>query len=347
MSTEQAPMTGIPPAIRAVMVLAAGGVAIASIYFVRGMIAPALLAMVVVISVHPLRRKLLSLGWPNWAASCAIVLVSWLILLGILVLMIVGVAQFGQLIQQYGNDVSSVSAALVDAVHNLGLTLPPGAGMDAGSLVALVATLTEAILGLVVSSAFVLVYILFMSFDARLFDGLAERFGRGHALTLAAFARYGSSVRRYYVINTIFGAAVAVCDGLLLWWLGVPGALTWAVLAFVTNYIPSVGFIIGLVPPVLLAFATGGWQTALVVLALYCVINVGLQVFLQPRFVSNAVQLNLTLTFFSVVFWVVILGPVGALLSIPMTLLVRMLVLELNDRETFARWLTGDRQGSC
>ena len=153
---------------------------------------------------------------------------------------------------------------------------------------------------------------------------------------------YNSSVRRYYVVNATFGAIVAVIDGLALWALGIPIPAVWAILAFVTNFIPNIGFILGLVPPAILAFVVGGPPLLLAVIAVYSVVNVVLQVLLQPKFVSDAVDLSLTLSFFSVVFWTFVIGPLGAILSIPLTLLVRDVLLDRDPDARFLRWLSGD-----
>jgi len=86
----------------------------------------------------------------------------------------------------------------------------------------------------------------------------------------------------------------------------------------------------------------GGWQLALAVVAVYCVVNVVLQVLVQPKFVADAVNLSLTLSFVSVVFWTFVIGPLGAILAIPLTLLVRALVLEPDPGSGWLRWLSGD-----
>jgi len=80
----------------------------------------------------------------------------------------------------------------------------------------------------------------------------------------------------------------------------------------------------------------------LAVIAIYSVVNVVLQVLVQPKFVSDAVNLTLTLSFFSVIFWTFVIGPLGAILSIPLTLLVRSLILEGDPKNGWLRWLSGD-----
>ena len=86
----------------------------------------------------------------------------------------------------------------------------------------------------------------------------------------------------------------------------------------------------------------GGWQLALAVLVVYCLVNVTLQVMVQPRFVSDAVNITLTLSFVSVVFWTFIIGPLGAILAVPMTLLTRAVLLQGGPQTAWYAWLSGD-----
>jgi predicted PurR-regulated permease PerM len=129
-----------------------------------------------------------------------------------------------------------------------------------------------------------------------------------------------------------------VIDTALLWAMGVPGAFVWGVLAFVTNFIPNIGFVIGLVPPALIGLLEGGPSLMLAVIVVYCVVNVVIQSIIQPRFVGNAVGLSTSLTFLSLVFWTWVLGPLGALLAIPMSLFFKAVLVEADPA---ARWMDG------
>ena len=121
---------------------------------------------------------------------------------------------------------------------------------------------------------------------------------------------------------------MAVIDTALLYALGVPGAFVWGVLAFVTNFIPNIGFVIGIIPPAVIALLEGGPGLMLAVIVLYCLVNVVIQSFIQPRYVGEAVGLSTSLTFLSLVFWTWVLGPVGALLAVPMSLFFRAILVE-------------------
>jgi hypothetical protein len=129
---------------------------------------------------------------------------------------------------------------------------------------------------------------------------------------------------------------VAVLDSAALAIMGIPLVVLWGVLSFITNFIPNIGFIIGLVPPALLALLTGGWQLAVAVIVVHCVLNMVVQSLIQPRFVDGSVGLSTTVTFVALLFWAWVLGPLGALLAIPMTLLVKAVLVDSDPR---ARWV--------
>ena len=133
-----------------------------------------------------------------------------------------------------------------------------------------------------------------------------------------------------------------IIDGLALWALGVPAPAVWAILAFVTNFIPNIGFVIGVIPPTIMALVVGGWPLALAVLAVYSAVNVVLQVLVQPKFVADAVNITLTLSFVSVIFWTFVIGPLGAILAVPLTLLTRALLLQGGPETAWYSWLSGE-----
>ena len=136
-------------------------------------------------------------------------------------------------------------------------------------------------------------------------------------------------------MTTVFGLIVAVLDWIALAILGIPLAFTWGLLSFITNYIPNVGFLIGVVPPALLGLLTGGPSLMLIVIVVYSVLNIVVQSIIQPRFIGDAVGLSVTVTFVALVFWAWLLGPLGAILAIPLTLLCKALLVDVDPQ---ARW---------
>ena len=118
--------------------------------------------------------------------------------------------------------------------------------------------------------------------------------------------------------------------------MGVPLAIVWAIFSFLTNYIPNIGFVIGLIPPALVALFANGWQTAVLVIVMYSVLNFVIQSIIQPRFAGESVGVTPTVSFVSLLLWAAVLGGMGTLLALPMTLLVKSLVIDADPR---ARWV--------
>lgn len=111
--------------------------------------------------------------------------------------------------------------------------------------------------------------------------------------------------------------------------------MLWGLFSFLTNFVPNIGFVLGVIPPALIALLDKGWGSMLAVLVVYSLLNVVIQTFIQPRFVGESVGLSTTMAFLSLAVWAFVLGPLGALLAVPMTLLVRALFLDPDPR---ARW---------
>lgn len=331
------------------LVLAASAVALTGVYFARELFGPLALAIVIVVICEPLRRPLDRRGWPRWASTTAVIVLAYLILLVMGALLWLAGTQFARLIGDLVSEggLAKTADEFVAWLQSLGLDQQAsdaaGSVLDPGTLLALARSVGSTVLSVATALFFVCAYIIFMAVDAARYRQAPSLFGATKGAVIARITRLNGGIRRYYIVNAAFGAIVAIIDGLALWWMGVPAPVVWAILAFVTNFIPNIGFILGLVPPAILAFVVGGWPLLLGVIAVYCVVNVVLQVLVQPKFVSDAVDLSLTLSFFSVIFWTFIIGPLGAILSIPLTLLARTVVLEGDPDATWLRWLSGDR----
>jgi predicted PurR-regulated permease PerM len=137
------------------------------------------------------------------------------------------------------------------------------------------------------------------------------------------------------VWTTVLGIAQGALNAVALTILQVPAALLWGLLAFLCSFIPNIGYFFAIIPPLVFGFLVGGWPTVIVIVIVYGVINAVIQSIIQPRLVGHAVSLSQTLTFFSVLFWAVIIGPIGAILAIPLTLLGKAVLV---DADPDAHW---------
>lgn len=326
--------------------LAAAVVILLGVWVARGVVGPLALGVVIVMICHPLRKPLERWGAPRWIATTVVILSAYAVLAAMAALLYYAGAEFVALLRHSAAEFQSTITEIVHLLQDLGLQKQASDALVSvlrpETLIGYVSNLSGAMIGVLTAFFFVLAYVVFIAIDGARYSRATAQFGARVAPTMQRFADYARSVRRYYVVNASFGLLVAVIDGLALSALGVPVPLVWAILAFITNFIPNIGFILGLVPPALVALAVGGWQLMLVVIGIYCVVNVVLQVMVQPKFVADAVDLSLTISFFSVIFWTLVIGPLGAILSIPLTLLVRALLFEGDPHRWWIRWLSGD-----
>ncbi|MGE4389251.1 MAG: AI-2E family transporter, partial [Citrobacter sp.] len=141
---------------------------------------------------------------------------------------------------------------------------------------------------------------------------------------MAAIQRAIDSVSHYLVLKT----AISLVTGLVVWGmlsaLDVRFAFIWGLLAFALNYIPNIGSVLAAIPPIIQVLAFGGLYDALVVLAGYLIINLVFGNILEPRIMGRGLGLSTLVVFLSLIFWGWLLGPVGMLLSVPLTIIVKI-----------------------
>ncbi len=129
--------------------------------------------------------------------------------------------------------------------------------------------------------------------------------------------------------------ATGLLAGFMLWALDVDYFVLWGVVAFMLNYIPNIGSIIAAVPPVLLALITQGPLVAGIIAGGYLVINTVMGNIVEPKFMGKGLGLSTLVVFLSLIFWGWLMGTVGMLLSVPLTMIVKI-ALETSQE---GRWL--------
>ena len=149
------------------------------------------------------------------------------------------------------------------------------------------------------------------------------------------FEAFARSVQKYIAIKTLTSLATGIAITLWVWMLGVDYAIFWGLLGFLLNYIPNIGSFIAAIPAVLMAAVQYGGGTALVVALGYVGINVVIGGLIEPQFMGGGVGLSPLVVFMSLVFWGFLLGPVGMLLSTPLTISVKLALEGYPD----ARWI--------
>ncbi|OLL83398.1 hypothetical protein Ae263Ps1_0453c [Pseudonocardia sp. Ae263_Ps1] len=329
----------MPRALVILLGLAAATIAAAGMQAVAWLIGPAFMALIIVIAVAPVQGFLRRHNWPGWATTLVVVLLVYAILLGLALGIVYSVARLATELPQYAGSATALVNRATAGLAAMGIgpeQLQQAAGsLDLGKLAGLLGALLSSVAGLATNFVFLLALLLFLGVES---SGAGDRLAAiaaGRPATSAALARFAWGTRQYLIVTTVFGLIVAVLDWVALLMLGIPLAATWGLLAFVTNYIPNVGFVIGVIPPALLGLLTGGPELMIIVIVVFCAINFVVQSIIQPRFIGDAVGLSVTVTFVALVFWAWLLGPLGAILAVPLTLLAKAMLVDIDPS---ARW---------
>lgn len=138
-------------------------------------------------------------------------------------------------------------------------------------------------------------------------------------------------IQRYLFIKTVASACTGILAGLLCGAMDVPFAFMWGFLAFVLNYIPTIGSIVAAIPPILVALLLGGWGDALVITGGYIVINFAIGNGIEPLFLGRQFGIATSVVLLSVLLWGWVWGPAGMLLAVPITVLTKLAMENSRD----------------
>jgi AI-2 transport protein TqsA len=341
-ATTAGPAPSRPTLPRAVLVLVGTAAAVvvgAGLRSASGLVAPVVLALILTIAVTPLIGWARRRGWPSWAGSALAMLAVYAIVAFLVVGVALSVVKLAELLPQYAPSADQLKADVQGTLTRLGVSESQAKSaldeIDLGKVTGWLTGLVSGILGLLGNLFFLVTVLFFFCAEAAGFGTRVAAVGRDKPELAAALTRYATGIRRYLIVTAVFGGIVAVLDTTALWLLGIPLPLLWGLFSFLTNFVPNIGFVLGVIPPALLGLLDGGWGKMLAVVAVYSVLNLVIQTFLQPRFVGESVGLSTTVAFLSLAVWAFVLGPLGALLAVPMTLLVRALFLDPDPR---AQW---------
>ena len=180
-----------------------------------------------------------------------------------------------------------------------------------------------------------LILTVFMLSEARMFGQRLQAISKAHGPNIGRMLSATRDIQRYLAIKTVVSLATGILAGLLCWAAGLDFFILWGIVAFALNFIPVIGSIIAGVPPTILALLVAGVPNAILVAGGYLLINNFLGNFLEPIFVGRRFGISTLVVVISVMFWGWVWGPLGMLLAVPLTMILKV-VLDGSDE---FRWI--------
>lgn len=336
MSSENS-TSGFSPAARMVLVLAATIIVLAGMKQAAPLLVPFLLSIFIAVLCLPLMVGLQRRGI-NTAVSLIVVILA-VASVGMALAWLIGssIESFSANMPEYQAKISTQWGAVIVWLQSMGIVVPTefaSDNFDPGSAMKLVAQVLKGFGNVLANSFLIFLTVIFILLEAASFNKKMLSIGmRNEAGGFAS--EFVTRLRQYMTIKTTVSAATGILVSVFLWLLGVDYPALWGVIAFMFNFVPNIGSIIAAVPAVLLALVQIDASTAMIVATGYVFVNVFMGNVIEPRFMGKGLGLSTLVVFLSLIFWGWILGPVGMLLSVPLTVSVKLAL----DARQETRWL--------
>jgi len=305
----------------AALVIIGGGIYQAQAVLVS-LLVSIFLAILATPPIHWLERR----GVPTIAAVL-------LVLAGMVLLLLASGAVIGASISGFSEEVPAYQARMKEQVTTLlaylsskgvrGLDKVLRDLLNPSMVMGLTARLLAELGAALSNILLVLLTIAFILFEAASFPGKLRSILGDPLQSFPQFNGFIQEIERYVVIKSLIGLATGLLVGAWLWFLGVDFFVLWGFLAFLLNFIPSIGSTLASVPAILLALVQLGPGSAALASLGYMAANFTLDYLVEPRLMGQRLHLSTLVVFLSLIFWGSLLGPVGMVLCIPLTMTLK------------------------
>ncbi len=341
---------GLGEGAHLLLILVLTMMALFSVQYARDIVLPVIIASFLAIvsySITDVLRRYLR--FPHWLAVTFTVLIDFAVIFGIISFINFLASDLIESIQgELAGKFQLKYNELMLWLEQFGLAdqtremiMAPEQMFDTQQILKLVQMLTGKILTLTSLTAVVLILMTFFLGEAPLFKRNMEKLtssDTGKDQVLRALL----GIQRYLFIKTVSSLFTGLLAWLLCATMDVPFAFLWGVLAYVLNYVPTFGSIAAAIPPILLALLMNTWGDAFIVLSGYIFINFMIGNGIEPLFLGKQFGIATTVVLLSVILWGWILGPIGMLLAVPITVLIKLAFENSKDLSWMATMISDD-----
>lgn len=266
---------------------------------------------------------------PVGVAIALVALTLIVALLGVGALIARSVAEFQDNLPIYEQQLGVVEAGVAAFLRRFGVDLSALGGLDPQQALGFAGDALLSLSNVLANGFVILLTVIFILAEAWTFPRKLHTILAEPERDLPHFERFAANINRYMAIKTTVSVATGTFVTVALWIIGVDYPILWGVLAFLLNYVPTIGSIIAALPPMVLAGLQLGLGGVLATGVVFLIVNVVMGNVVEPRFMGQSLGLSTLVVFLSLVFWNWMLGPVGMLLSVPLTMTAKI-ALEAN-----------------
>lgn len=330
---------------KALLVMASIVVVLAGIKAASAIVVPFLLSVFIAMACSPIIAYAKRYRIPRAFAVVLVILI--IVSIGFVLAGLVGQSMndFSENLPKYRAQLADEFGWLIGQLQGFNISVDKQqllSYLDPGAAMNMATNLLSSLGGVLTNFLLILLIVVFMLFEAESIPKKVHIALDDPSMKIQQIDKFLLSVKNYLVIKTVVSLGTGLIIGIWLYVLGVDHFLLWSVLAFLLNYIPNIGSIIAAVPAVLLAFVQLGAPTAGLTALGFVVSNTLMGNVVEPRYMGKGLGLSTLVVFLSLIFWGWLLGTVGMLLSVPLTMIVKIALESSPDTHWIALLLASD-----
>ena len=317
----------------AALVVVIAGICAAS----QSLVVPFLIAAFIAVICTPALQWLKRKGVPEWLAILMVVVAVSAVVLVVVAITTRSINEFVKQAPKYEKNLADKEGELTDWFKEKYSSYADEIGkkINSGAVIGYIKTVLNGLTSAFSNVFLVLLTVLFMLLEAAGFPRKLLALSNGKPGSLEKAEKVRKAIVHYVSLKTALSLLTGVLVGLWATVLRIDFPILWGMMAFLLNFIPNVGSILAAIPAVLLALVQHDLPTALIVATGYVVINIVIGNVVEPRVMGKGLGLSTLVVFVSLVFWGWVLGLVGMLLSVPLTMIVKIVMEGFEE----TRWL--------
>jgi predicted PurR-regulated permease PerM len=316
--------------VAASIVIILAGIKLAAVIIV-----PFLLSLFLATILSPFYLWLKKFGFGELFSLLIIVFFLFTIIGSMITLIGNSVQDFNRNVPIYELKLSADIRHMLEIMDNWGIHVPKEdilAMFHTDSVMRYIAVTLKSFGSLLTNSFMIILIVIFMLLEISQFT---SKLGQTHLQSLSTLIEVSDKIKHYILLKALTSAATGIIITLFLKLMGIHYAVLWGLLAFLLNFIPNIGSILAAIPAVLMAMVQFDFTTALMITGGYLTVNVTIGSILEPRILGKGLGLSTLIVFLSLIFWGWLLGPVGMLLSVPLTVIIKIAL----DTQPDTQWI--------
>lgn len=338
MKTQKRSITSLLIGIASLVLIVAG------LKAMSGLLSPILLSLFIVLVTYPIMMWLKRRGFPHWLAYTIVLFIVLSVGAFFVFFFTISFEQLADVLPSYVNQIEAQLNNLWQWLNERGVESEDIQSLQwfqPERIIQLVLSFISSLISIFSNIGLTLLIFIYMLATAPTFARQLRRGLGDNSLLIGQFQDFAQSTTSYLAIKSWIGALTAICQIILMWIMGVQFAVLWGVLSFLFNFIPNIGFYIALVPPVLLTLLNQGLGRAVIFGVIYALINLFFENVVSPHYFAEGLDLSVLVTFLAVIIWTWIFGPIGAFMALPLTVMVKKLLLEIFPQTQLVASLLG------